>query len=307
MKAFRRICYGFFSVSLFLFLLSKNREAATIINNTVSGLLRMSLSRVFSTLGFSFFEFLIILSPLVLLGLICYGKTLVKIKNIIAVFLVIFSLYFLNLGVAYNAKTPLEKEGKITEGELIELSEILLESVNLYSGEIKEKSPVEYGGVRVKELAFSRALTHLRILGLYSFMTSEANVNNVLPSFMYYFTSFHEISHVLGYAREGEANLFSYIALKETGDEYFSFCADLYSLFLTLNFIKISNENEYLRLWDLLSCLAKNEIAQYENCLILYPEWKIFRGLQSSYSSAVDTPSYNDFLRLLYLYIFNCE
>ena len=188
MKAFRKFCYGFFSVSLFLFIFSKNRELATVVNNSVGRVVRISLARLFSTLGFSFFEFAVILSPFILLWVIFYVAKGGKIKNIIAVFLLIFSLYFINLGIGYNAKTPLQKEGEIGNAELLELGEGLLLSVNSYGGEIREKSAVCYSKIRVKELAFSGALMHLRISGLYSFMTSEANVNNILPSFIYYFT-----------------------------------------------------------------------------------------------------------------------
>ena len=278
-----------------------------MVNNSVGRVVRISLARLFSTLGFSFFEFAVILSPFILLWVIFYVAKGGKIKNIIAVFLLIFSLYFINLGIGYNAKTPLQKEGKIGNAELLELGEGLLLSVNSYGGEIREKSAVCYSEIRVKELAFSGALMHLRISGLYSFMTSEANVNNILPSFIYYFTSFHEISHVLGYAREGEANLSAYLLLKESGDEYFSFCADLYALYEALNFIKVVDKSEYDRLYFSLSNLAKTEIEKLESCISSYNGWDFLSHISRAYSDSVDSASYTDFLRLLYLHIYKAE
>jgi hypothetical protein len=216
--------------------------------------------------------------------------------------LIVFSLFFINLGVAYKADTPLTSREEITDAELLETAEILLLRVNSFSGGERERREVVYRGIRAKEIALSPVLMRAGILGFYSFFTSEANVNNILPDFVYYFTAYHEISHVLGYAREGEANLFAYLAMREEGDEYLSFLAELYA-FREISFevYKYSSE-EYYALYSKLSPYARSKLSEYTLLIEKYPKFEFFDKMSEAHHSVFDKSSYSDFARLLVLF-----
>lgn len=302
MSRFAKFSLLVFIVSLLLFVLSFNEKIATVLNDGVCSRVRILMSRLTGVIGFSVFELLVLCAPLIIFGLIYYVVKTGKIMNVISGFLLPVSLYFLNLGIAYNAKTDLSLDGKITDAELIDTAYVLLDRVNSFDSDVPERVSPAFKGIRVKEIAASPILMRHGILGFYSFVSSEANVNNIMPDYKYYFTAFHEISHVLGYAREGEASLFAYLSLKDTGEEYFSFCAELYALEeLMLDVYKIS-KTEYERLYGGLGTYAREQLSEYRSLLKKYPQSEFSSMLNSAHLSLWDGGGYSDFSRLVVLY-----
>ncbi len=299
MNAFSKFSFRFTFVASLLFILSFNKKLGGAINTYICAPIRRCIAAITGILKFSVFEFLCIALPLIIFLLVLYTVRGGKIRNIFALFVTVLSLYLLNLGVAYNADTDLTSSESISDSELIETAHTLLSRVNSFSGEIREREAVVHEKISAKEIAASGLLMRFRILGFYSFITSEANVNNILPDYMYYFTAFHEISHVLGYAREGEANLYAYLALKDTGDEYFCFCAELYALeFLLSDVYKIS-KTEYEKIYASLSEYARAQTSLYGTLLKKYPALSLASRVGDVHLSIWDRTSYSDFTRLL--------
>ena len=303
MNKFSKISISLFIFTLLLFLMSKNREVATLLNGTVCLFTRKLLGALSGVLRFSVFEFFCILTPFLCFLSFFYIRKPRRIQNIISVFLLIASFYILNLGIAYNAATDISYEGSVDEGELVESAHYLLENINSHSFSGDGVDITAYIPKGVKKIASSPLLTRLGVLGFYSFATSEANINTLLPEYMYAFTAFHEIAHANGYAREGEANLYAYIKLKDTGNGVCRYYADLYALeHLLSDVYKISKE-EYRDIYSRLPDFAKADMKKHKELLEKYPEIKISKKINDSYHSAFDKASYSDFSRLITLYL----
>ena len=303
MSKFSKISISLFIFTLLLFFISKNREIATLLNNTVCLFTRKLLGSISGVVRFSVFEFFCILTPFLCFLSFFYIRKPRRIQNIISVFLLMASFYILNLGIAYNAKTDLSYEVSVKEEEILESARSLLENINSYSypgdiADIADCFPKE-----VKKIASSPLLTRLGVLGFYSFATSEANINTLLPEYMYAFTVFHEMAHVNGYAREGEANLYAYIKLKETENELFGYYADLYAIEHILNDVYKISKEEYRNISSALPDFARSDMKKYRELLEKHPEIKISKKINDSYHSAFDKASYSDFSRLITLYL----
>lgn len=71
-----------------------------------------------------------------------------------------------------------------------------------------------------KEVMFSKAMTYLEILGIYTFFTGESNVNVHYPDYTVPSTIAHEFAHQRGIARENEANFISFMVCIRADDPY---------------------------------------------------------------------------------------
>ena len=298
MNVFSKISIFASFSALLLFLLSKIEIAAAFLNSTISEFLRRALNAISGLLPFSLFEFLIILSPFILIALLIKRP---KIINIIAAFLLVFTSFTVTVLIPYNAKTPLQYGGKITDEDIIDTAYILLERVNLYSdSEFEEIMKIE--GARIKKLALSDVFTRFRTLGFYSFPTSEINVNMLLPDYIYNFTAYHEYAHLVGYMREGEANMYAYAFLTKSENEFDRYSASLYALEFLLSDIYKFSKDDYIEIYKEISDRALSDMREYRALLSTHPEIKIFKRVSDGYHSVFDKESYSDFTRLVTLY-----
>ena len=73
---------------------------------------------------------------------------------------------------------------------------------------------------RAKPIYFSGAMSTLRITGIYTFYTGEANVNMAYPDYNLPFTVAHELAHQRGIMREDEANFLAFLVCISSSDPY---------------------------------------------------------------------------------------
>ncbi len=73
---------------------------------------------------------------------------------------------------------------------------------------------------RAKPVMFSGIMADLRITGIYSFFTGEANVNVEYPDYNLPFTVAHEFAHQRGICRENEANFIAFLVCISSDDDY---------------------------------------------------------------------------------------
>ncbi len=73
---------------------------------------------------------------------------------------------------------------------------------------------------RVKPVYFSTVMSDLRITGIYSFFTGEANVNVEYPDYGLPFTAAHEMAHQRGVCRENEANFIAFLVCIGSDDDF---------------------------------------------------------------------------------------
>ena len=298
MNVFSKISIFTLFSALLLFLLSKGERFAVFLNNTLCEFLRLVLNKISGLFPFSLFEFCLLLFPFFLIILLIKRP---KIINIFSSLLLIFSLFIITVLIPYNAKSPLQYRGKITDVDIIDTAYILLERVNLYSeSEFEDVSKIE--SARIKKLALSGAFTRFRTLGFYSFPTAEINVNMFLPDYIYNFTAYHEYSHLLGYMKEGEADMFAYLKLSRSENEFDRYSASLYALDFLLSDIYKFSKADYTKIYSEISERALSDIKEYRSLLASYPEIKIFERVSEGYHTIFDKASYSDFTRLVTLY-----
>ncbi len=112
--------------------------------------------------------------------------------------------------------------------------EILLQQTKLPNNISNKKCP---GINSFKPSLFRNVMSFTGILGYYNPFTAESQFNSQLPNTLIPFTSAHESSHQLGFAREQEANFIGYlIGIHSTNDEL-RYSTEYFTLKSLLNFI----------------------------------------------------------------------
>lgn len=81
-----------------------------------------------------------------------------------------------------------------------------------------------------KTVIASEGMSYMKILGMYTPFTIEANYNSVAPDFAKPFTVCHELSHLKGFMREDEANFIAYLACTGSDNEYLQYAGWVYAL-----------------------------------------------------------------------------
>ena len=165
----------------------------------------------------------------------------------------LLSSYIFTLGVGYRTtalseRIGIEDSAEISTEDLRRVTLIVRDEVNRYSelvsaeggksvmpysiDELNERlmraykiMNDEYGVVelfdsRVKPVYFSTVMSDLRITGIYSFFTGEANVNVEYPDYNLPFTAAHELAHQRGISRENEANFVAFLVCVASDDDF---------------------------------------------------------------------------------------
>ena len=173
--------------------------------------------------------------------------------SVLAVISLILTSYIYTLGVGYHTtqlseKIGIENKRDVTAEELYTTINIVVDKLNTLS----EKCELEGGEThmpysfdemskrlidaydivnarysllanftsRAKPVYFSTVMSDLRISGIYSFFTGEANVNVEYPDYCLPFTAAHELAHQRGISRENEANFVAFLVCISSEDDY---------------------------------------------------------------------------------------
>lgn len=86
-----------------------------------------------------------------------------------------------------------------------------------------------------KAVIASEGMSYMRILGMYTPFTIEANYNVNAPDFAKPFTVCHELSHLKGFMREDEANFIAYLACIGSDNVYLQYAGWVYALIYAAN------------------------------------------------------------------------
>lgn len=124
---------------------------------------------------------------------------------------------------------------------------------------------------RAKPVYFSTVMSDLRITGIYSFFTGEANVNVEYPDYGLPFTVAHEMAHQRGICRENEANFVAFLVCIGSDDEFIRYSGYL-NLYEYLASALIRADRElYL---DVLSGLSEVAISDIRASNAVYNSHK---------------------------------
>lgn len=176
-----------------------------------------------------------------------------SIFSLVGVVSLIFTSYIFMLGVGYRTTPISQKLGiidssDISKEELYKTTLIVRDELNTLAAHLdknggesvmpyslltlNEKIVEAYDSMneeydlltnftsRAKPVYFSTVMSDLRIMGIYSFFTGEANVNMEYPDYNLPFTVAHELAHQRGICRENEANFTAFLVCIYSNDEF---------------------------------------------------------------------------------------
>lgn len=124
-----------------------------------------------------------------------------------------------------------------------------------------------------KPVLLSRLMSHTNIIGIYSCLTGEANIDIDIPLMAVASTTLHEMAHQRGFAREDEANFISYIACMTHPDIDFKYSGCVMALQYAMNALYSASPDRYF-------AVSKNYGPGYLRDLEAERAyWKQFQGL----------------------------
>jgi len=155
---------------------------------------------------------------------------------------------------------------------LNELNKKLNES---YKNLLAENNFLKRIQARVKPVVASVEMSQMNITGVYAFFTGEANVNIDFPDYNLPFTAAHEMSHLMGIAREDEANFTAFLVCLYSGDNYIRYSGLVNMVEYVSNALYTADKDKYSQLIGGLSYVIKNEMTAYSIFYNKYKDTKI--------------------------------
>jgi len=124
-----------------------------------------------------------------------------------------------------------------------------------------------------KPVMLSRLMSHTNIIGIYSCLTGEANIDIDIPDMSLASTVMHEMAHQRGFAREDEANYIAYKACIAHPDIDFKYSGSVMALQYSMNALYSESPERYFS-------VAANYSSGYLRDLEAEREyWKQFQGV----------------------------
>ncbi|MFG6687914.1 DUF3810 domain-containing protein [Mariniflexile sp. HNIBRBA6329] len=166
---------------------------------------------------------------------------------------------------------------------------VILDMAPLGYKNLKNSFPkLEYQPASVKKSLFSYPLTYMGFSGYLNPLTNEAQVDALIPVYLFPTTTSHEMAHQLGYAAENEANFIGCLAAISHDDIYFNYSGYTFALRFCLNEIYKRDEALFETLYETVNKGVLNNYKEarefwdsYEN-----PLEPLFKSTYSSYLKA---------------------
>lgn len=242
--------------------------------------------RVFGYLPFSVSQFLIILVPVgavVYIVIEVIKKRVARmVANIACMVGILWFMFTIGAGLNYARLELGEVLGlevrPSTVAELAALTEILVAQANELSTQVArdedgvmiisansyvalsgqartifreagEEIPILRGFVpHTKPIVYSRFMSRLRIVGIYSPFTLEAHVNIDVLDYHIPATMLHELAHFRGIMREDEANFIAWLVGMRSGNPDFMYSGAMLALTHASGQLRRVNREEYNRI-----------------------------------------------------------
>lgn len=155
--------------------------------------------------------------------------------------------------------------------------------------DLKESFPnLEYYPKSAKKSLFSYPLTYMGFSGYLNPLTNEAQVDALIPVYLFPTTTSHEMAHQLGYAAENEANFIGCLAAINHDDIYFNYSGYTFALRFCLNEIARRDEILFEELYKTVNKGVLNNFKEARDFWDAYqnPMEPIFKLTYSSYLKA---------------------
>ncbi len=134
-----------------------------------------------------------------------------------------------------------------------------------------------------KPVAFSWGMSHLRLTGMFSPFTIEANYNQNIPDYEIPYTVCHELAHLKGWIREDEAGFIAYLACRGSDDPALRYSGTLNALSYAMNALYgAGRQDSYWRIYESLPEETKADY-RFSNAY-----WKQFETKVAEVSNALN-------------------
>lgn len=125
----------------------------------------------------------------------------------------------------------------------------------------------------IKPSLFKNVMSFTGILGYYNPFTAEAQYNAELPSTFIPFTTAHESSHQLGFAREQEANFVGYLIGINSSNPELKYSTEFFTLKSLLRFI-VEDDPEFVKtILNNYSPAMKRDRAYEKSFVLTHQGW----------------------------------
>ena len=115
----------------------------------------------------------------------------------------------------------------------------------------------------VKPVILSVEMSKMHITGVYAFFTGEANINIDFPDYCLPYVSAHEMAHLMGVAREDEANFVAFLVCIYSNDDYIRYSGFVNMVEYISNALYRANKDRYYEAMADISEVVINEMAAY--------------------------------------------
>ena len=224
-------------------------------------------------------------------------------------------IFTFTLGVCYG-KTPVNNKLNferrlLSVDDLASAMNILIDETNKISGNIKytvpesTKMPYDLNEMnkklneayknlldkhdlfrriysRVKPVIMSVQMSKMHITGVYAFFTGEANLNIDFPDYNFPFTAAHEMSHLMGVAREDEANFVAFLVCLNSGDDYILYSGLVNMLEYIGNALYGADADKYYEVMGSVPEIVINEMTAYNRFYEKYKNEPIAKVAESA-------------------------
>ncbi|MGE5943585.1 MAG: DUF3810 domain-containing protein [Flavobacteriales bacterium] len=181
------------------------------------------------------------------------------------------------------------KKNDTTKIDLPYTKSDILELAPLGYEHLKRVFPdLEYHPKSVKKSLFSYPLTYMGFTGYLNPFTNEAQVDGIIPIYLFPTTTSHEIAHQLGYAAENEANFIGCLAAINHDNIYFKYSGYTFALRFCLNEIYRRDEALFNTLLETVNKGILSNFEEVRNFMDAYdnPLEPFFKGFYSNFLKA---------------------
>ncbi len=117
-----------------------------------------------------------------------------------------------------------------------------------------------YAGV--KPVMLSELMCYGHITGIFTFYSMEANINTLNTPEELGHAACHELSHMTGFMREDEANYIAFLACRDSGDPYLTYCGWYDIVIYLLNaYYPDATGSEYAEVYYMIPEAAQKQLV----------------------------------------------
>jgi len=128
---------------------------------------------------------------------------------------------------------------------------------------------------KVKPVILSVQMSKMHITGIYAFFTGEANLNIDFPDYNLPFTAAHEMAHLMGTAKEDEANFIAFLVCLYSNDDYIKYSGLVNMTEYIKNALYRADKDKYYEIMGTVPSLVTEEIAAFSKFFEKYRDTKI--------------------------------